>query len=445
MLGVGREGPVAAARPAPEPMPVERASGASIGGAARAEPPSVSEREAVAVLASVHDLGPATLGALLAVFGSAAALLELARGRHGAERLRDGWRDHGPTRSLEPAIVTAICAAAERPDTVLAPIHAEQLTLLTLDDPDYPPRLRAIELPPPLLFVRGRVSAMSEQRAVAVVGTRRPTETGRRIATRIASVVARAGAAVVSGLAVGIDGSAHAAVVRERGTTVAVLGGGHARLFPRAHRLLADEIVDLGGVVVSELPPWTGPDRWTFPRRNRIIAGLAESTVVIEAGTQSGALITAAWALEQGRGCFLVPGSLDAPASRGCLAFLRECHGVARIVAGVPELLDDLGLTDASRASSRRGRPSSRSAVPSADAALAEVGAAAASVGRALIAGRASVDEVVAVTDLPVATGLAALTILEDRGLVTGAYGRYHPDGALALAEPRRVRRAATS
>ena len=129
---------------------------------------------------------------------------------------------------------------------------------------------------------------------------------------------------MVSGLAVGIDGAAHAAAVHAHGLTVAVIGSGHGALRPHAHSRLARSIVEAGGAIVSELGPDIRPSKGTFPRRNRIISGLADATVVVEAPARSGALITASWALEQGRECFLVPGSIDAPASAGCLAFLRE-------------------------------------------------------------------------------------------------------------------------
>jgi len=195
-------------------------------------------------------------------------------------------------------------------DHSLAVVRALDLTVVTLDDPEYPERLRRVDMPPPLLFVRGSLAALTAPASVAVVGTRRPTDKGRLIAAWIGSGLARAGAVVVSGLAVGIDGAAHAAVVAERLPTVAVLGGGHARLFPKAHERLAEAIVAAGGAVVAELPPETPATRGTFPRRNRLVSGLSDATVVVEAGRHSGALITAGWALEQGRECFLVPGPL---------------------------------------------------------------------------------------------------------------------------------------
>jgi DNA processing protein len=198
-------------------------------------------------------------------------------------------------------------------------------------------------------------------------------------------------------------------------------------LFPRVHRGLADRIVAAGGAIVSELAPDVGPTRGTFPRRNRVISGLADATVVVEAPARSGALITASWALEQGRECFIVPGPIDAPASAGCLAFLREFAGSARIVAGIPQLLDDLGLA------AHLAEPG----VPSdAAATLVEVGPAGSRIGRELVLGRATVDELVAVTGWPVASVLATLTLLERLGLAVGVHGRFRPAGALAAADP---------
>jgi DNA processing protein len=162
-----------------------------------------------------------------------------------------------------------------------------------------------------------------------------------------------------------------------------------------------------------------------------VIAGISDATVVVEAPARSGALITASWALEEGRDAYLVPGAIGEAASAGCLAFLRENQGAARIVAGVPQLLDDLGLID-------HETPTTVRAQPDAEATLVELGGTAGRIGRELVAGLATVDELVAVTGLPVATVLGALTLLEDRGLVRGTYGRYRPSGALAVVEPVR-------
>ena len=292
-------------------------------------------------------------------------------------------------------------------------------------------RLAAVEMPPHVLYLLGDPAALGSSAAVAIVGTRRATDSGRAIAARIAGDLVAVGASVVSGLAVGIDGAAHAATLHARGTTVAVIGSGHGDIHPRAHQRLAAAIVAGGGAVVSELAPDIKPSQGTFPRRNRIISGLADATVVVEAPARSGALITASWALEQGRACFLVPGAIGAPASAGCLAFLREFPDNARIVAGIPQLIDDLGLAD------HLAEPGVSNM---AAATLADVGAAAARLGKELVLGRATVDELVAATGWPVASVLAGLTLLERRGLAVGIHGRFRPAGGLALADPTTFR-----
>jgi DNA processing protein len=419
VLGVGSGGP-------PGPADGEASTG---GGTAEDR----AERDAWAVLASVGGLGPVGLAALLRRYGSGRETLADAARPGGARRLAgtDGGAgiDEATRRfPVSAATAGAIADAAAGADRILGRIAAVGLTVVTVEEPAYPRRLGAIEMPPHVLFVHGSVDALHGRHAVAVVGTRRPTFAGRSIAARIAAGLAHAGATVVSGLAVGIDGAAHAGTIDAGGRTVAVIGSGHAALFPRAHARLADRIVATGGAVVSELPPDVHPTRGTFPRRNRVISGLSDATVVIEAPARSGALITASWALEQGRECFVVPGPIDAPASSGCLALLHAYPDAVRIVAAIPQLLSDLELVD--DGSMRPGAPAA------AAGALVEVGAVAGRIGRELVDGRSTVDELCAVTGLPVATVLGALTILESRGLAMSAYGRYRPAGWLA-AHPR--------
>lgn len=408
---------------------------------------AADERAALAVLVSVEGLGPVTLARLLDRLGSGRAILELARqGATAVPGLIAASEDAtGGGRRMTAGVARGLLEAAAAERTIRADITAAGLSVVALGDAAYPGRLRGIAAPPHVLFVRGDLAALSAQRCVAVVGTRRPTPAGRWTATRIGAALARAGAAVVSGLAVGVDGAAHAAVVAEGGRTVAVIAGGHRRLFPTAHRALAESIVAAGGAVVSEHAPGSVPTRGTFPRRNRIISGLAEAVVVVEAGARSGALTTAAWALEQGRGCHLVPGSIDAPMSAGCLAFLRECAGEAQIVAGIPQLLEDLRLAVPLSRAAASARTSQTTTPPgrarplpaSPDAVLTEVGGAVRRVAEGILAGYQTADELVAVCGLPIAAVLASLTVLETRGLVSGAYGRYRPAGALARVEPR--------
>jgi len=239
---------------------------------------------------------------------------------------------------------------------------------------------------------------------------------------------------VVSGLAVGIDGAAHAAVAAESRPSVAVLGSGHERLYPRAHTHLAAEVVATGGVVVSERFPDSGPTRNTFPQRNRLISGLADASIVVEAGIRSGALITAEWALLQGRGCFVVPGAMDDPRSAGCLAFYREFRDVVGLVTGIPELLVDLGFDGP--ASPGTTTSAERTPPPSIAALLIELGATAREVAEALVSGHGSIDELCAVTGHEPATVLGAITLLEMRGLATSTYGRYRAAGRLAGMAP---------
>lgn len=353
----------------------------------------------------------------------------------------------GEWRTMPGAVAQSIAVAAANRAKLFEAVTRSGLRVVARGDPDYPHRLLAIDIPPPALFVRGSLSSLEAGHVVAVVGTRRASLLGRRIASRIATALARAGATVVSGLAVGIDGAAHAACVTDAAPTIAFIGGGHARLFPRAHDRLADAIVDGGGAVVSEYAPTVRPTRGTFPQRNRLISGASDAVVVVEAGARSGALVTASWALEQGRECFLVPGSIDAPSSAGCNGFLRDWHGLARIVSGVPQLLDDLGLLGEAglpdpadpSAIDRRGRVVVRSTVelPSARAVLSGRDATQVAVAEALVHGAVIVDELVAVTRLSVGAVLGALTRLEAAGLARPLHGRYEPTGPLAAVDPR--------
>jgi DNA processing protein len=419
MLGVSTTGPVG---PTAVLDPTLGAPGTSV--------MEASERDAWAVLAAVDGLGPVGFEGLLARYGSGLAILREATSPGGIERLAatpSGAEAAHGVRRLSPKVATAIGVAADRAAATIDRMTRLGLQVVTTADPAYPRRLGAIDMPPPVLFVLGNVGALEARSSIAIVGTRRPTNAGRAIAARLASALVAVGSTIVSGLAVGIDGAAHAATLHAGGTTIAVIGSGHAALFPAVHKRLAGSIVTSGGAIVSELGPDVEATRGTFPRRNRVISGLADASIVVEAPAQSGALITASWALEQGRECFLVPGPIDAAASAGCLSFLREFHGSARIVTGIPQLIDDLGLAD------HLAQPGVST---SAAATLVDVGDAAGRIGRELVLGRATVDELVAVTGWPVASILTALTVLEGHGLAVGIHGRFRPAGGLAATDP---------
>jgi DNA processing protein len=440
MLGVGATGPVGSPviEPAAVFVPAHAMAAQSDGVATvdrEASAAQTAERNAWAVLAAVDGLGPVGLSALLGRYGTGVRILEEAVSPGGGGRIAStptGEQDEGTTRrTLGTVVARSIGEAAQRAAETIERINALGLVIVTSADATYPRRLAAIAMPPHVLFVAGDPLALEARSSVALVGTRRATNPGRVMAARLASTLVSAGCTIISGLATGIDGAAHSATVHAGGTTVAVIGSGHAALFPRIHQRLAASIIAAGGAIVSELAPDVHPTRGTFPRRNRVISGLADATVVVEAPARSGALITASWALEQGRECFIVPGSIDAPASAGCLAFLREFGGSARIVAGIPQLIEDLGLAD---------RLSEPGVSTNAAATLVEVGDAAGRIGRELVLGRATVDELVAVTGWPVASVLAALTILERHGLALGVHGRFRPVGRLAATDPATAR-----
>jgi len=210
--------------------------------------------------------------------------------------------------------------------------------VVTFWDEEYPERLKGISDPPALLYVRGENSPLY-QYAVAVVGTRTPSEHGRRMAVRIARELATTGVTVVSGMAMGIDSLAHEGALSAGGRTIAVLGSGVDVVYPPSNRQLYERII-AQGAVFTEYPPGTGPDRHHFPQRNRIISGLSLGTVIVEAGAKSGALITAKLALEQGRELFAVPGAAGDMKSAGVNQLLRD--GAAHLVEKGSEVVEHL-------------------------------------------------------------------------------------------------------
>ncbi|MFA7329912.1 MAG: DNA-processing protein DprA [Candidatus Delongbacteria bacterium] len=209
------------------------------------------------------------------------------------------------------------------------------LALVRPGDAAYPPLLGAMAAPPDPLFCKGRLE-LAQREAVAIVGTRRPDERGLRWTARAAEALARLGLVVVSGGAAGIDGQAH----RRAGSaqTVAVLGAGFDRPYPAEHRELFRELGEQG-LLLSEWPPWTGPETWRFPRRNRVIAGLCRAVLVAQAPARSGALSTAHHAVEEGREVLVCPGPWDEPLYAGCHKLIRQG---ARLTATLDDLLEEL-------------------------------------------------------------------------------------------------------
>lgn len=210
--------------------------------------------------------------------------------------------------------------------------------ILTLSSPDYPALLREIPDAPPLLFLRGEAALLGLPQ-LAIVGSRHPSHSGLADARDFAADLSRAGLVITSGLASGIDGAAHTGALRAGGRTIAVLGTGADRPYPREHQRLYGEIVESGSLIVSEYLPGTPPLAHHFPRRNRIISGLSLGVLVVEAAPESGSLITARLAAEHGRTVWALPGSRHHAQARGCLQLIRDG---ASLVTETAHILEDL-------------------------------------------------------------------------------------------------------
>lgn len=210
--------------------------------------------------------------------------------------------------------------------------------ILTLTDPAYPPQLKEIASPPPVLFVHGQPGILHRAQ-LAIVGSRNPSSIGRKLAFEFARSLAELGLVITSGLALGIDGAAHQGALAS-GTTIAVVGTGPDQVYPPQHKNLAAEIATCGAIV-SEFVPGTPVHAKHFPRRNRIIAGLSMGTLVVEAARRSGSLITAQFALEQGREVMAIPGAIHNPQAKGCNALIREG---ATLVETIEDILETLNF-----------------------------------------------------------------------------------------------------
>ena len=271
----------------------------------------MNERAAFVALALTPGIGSARFATLLSACetpsGALAAPLAFLRSLSG----------------MSAAAASAVRARSVHDgERVLEAAEQAGATVLTLLDPDYPESLRSIVEPPPVLFLTGRTELLRRP-AVAVVGSRDHTPYGAQVCTMIAAGAARAGLPVVSGMARGLDAVAHSAALDAGGTTIGVLGNGIGVIYPAANRELYERLAT-DGLLLTEFPPGERPTIGSFPRRNRLISGLARVTVVVEAAPGSGALITAANALEQGREVMAVPGPITAATSGGTNALIRD-------------------------------------------------------------------------------------------------------------------------
>nr|WP_244122348.1 DNA-processing protein DprA [Burkholderia latens] len=299
-------------------------------------------------LAHAPGLAPAVLRVLLDAFGSPAALLRAS--------------DDAIAAASSVAAARALRATERddldaRTDAALAWLELPGNAIVTLGDSAYPPRLCDLHDPPPLLYVKGRLDLL-HARGIAVVGSRHATPQGLADATRFAHALSDAGFAIVSGLALGIDGAAHRGGLDGRAGTIAVIATGADLVYPARHRSLAHEIA-ARGAIVSEWPLGTPARASHFPQRNRLIAALALGALVVEAAPRSGSLITARLANELGRDVFAMPGSIHAPLAQGCHALIRDG---AKLTATPLDVLEEYGVGATATAASHapanaRSRP----------------------------------------------------------------------------------------
>ncbi len=306
------------------------------------------------------------------------------------------------TAGLTPDNVAKIRAAAQFDLTrSLNAMQAFGLSVVVIDDEGYPARLRTIADPPPVLYLRGAFDPADES-AVAIVGTRRASTYGRLVAERLASDLARRGVTVVSGLARGIDAAAHGGALRAGGRTLAVCGCGLDVPYPRENADLAGRIAGGPGACLTEFAVGRNPEAWHFPARNRIISALALGVLVIEAPENSGALITADYAAEQGREVFAVPGNIDSGKFKGCHRLIQEG---AKLVETVEDILEELKLVTTARDAEQPKLP------------LLNLSPLEHRVVRALSLAPKHIDEVTREAELTAAQTSATLLQLEIKGL----------------------------
>ena len=298
-------------------------------------------------------------------------------------------------------------------------IREEGLTLLTPEDELFPHLLREIHDTPLILYVRGRIT-QRDQHGISMVGVRRATQYGIATARKLAFQLAHAGYTVISGLARGIDTAAHEGALASKGRTIAIIGAGHAKLYPPENAALADKITEQGAVI-SEFPVDFPPDKTTFPQRNRLVSGWSAGTIVVEATLRSGSLITANQAMEQGRSVFAVPGNIDRESSQGCNRLIQQG---AKLIMDGAEVLEELNILPMMY-SDDEGKVHQDSAPPKGGF-IPEMSEPEAAIYKALGTEEIHINELAQSTGLPVAALNANLMKLEMKNLVRPLPGKYY-------------------
>jgi DNA processing protein len=357
--------------------------------------------EACIALNMLPTVGPVRLRKLLEVFAEPQQIL--------AAKRNDLRKVEGIGNEVADQIAnwqSTVDLAAE-----LARIREFGVIVITQDSPSYPKSLREIHAPPIVLYVWGELQDR-DHHAIGIIGARRTTHYGTESAKKLAYQLAYAGLTVISGLARGIDTAAHQGALAAKGRTIAVIGSGLAKLYPPENAVLAEKIRGGNGAIVSEFSMEIEPDRQTFPMRNRIISGWSHGILVVEAGLNSGALITAAQALEQGRSVYAVPGHINAPSAMGSNRLIQQG---AKLVMDAADILDDLQIL----------LPETKPLPEAATRPLPPLSDEERHVYDAIEATETSIDDIAETTKLPSAAVSSTLLQLELKRLVKQLPGKY--------------------
>ncbi|HWM25801.1 MAG TPA: DNA-processing protein DprA [Chthoniobacterales bacterium] len=357
--------------------------------------------EACIALNMLPTMGPVRLRRLLEVFETPDRVLAA---RRDALRAVEGIGNEVADQIVHWENTVDLPAELER-------IRQFGASVITADSPLYPRQLREIHAPPIVLYVWGELSNR-DQHAIAVIGSRRTTHYGMESAKKLSYQLAYAGLTVISGLARGIDTAAHHGALAAKGRTIAVIGSGLSKLYPPENAALAEKIRSGNGAIVSEFSMEIEPDRQTFPMRNRIISGWSHGILVVEAGLNSGALITASQALEQGRSVYAVPGHINAPSAQGSNRLIQQG---AKLVMDASDLLDDLQIL----------LPETKPSPEAGVRALPLLTDDERRVYDAIKATETSIDDIATASELPSGTVSSVLLRLELKRLVKQLPGKY--------------------
>jgi DNA processing protein len=381
------------------------------------------------LLLRLPETGAASYWQLIEAFGSPSAVLNQSSAAlqqrlkpAALAALLDYQRDpHNSELALRLAADQEYLAA--QPD----------LQLLSYSDAEYPRLLQEIPKPPPLLFVRGNLELLNLPQ-VALVGSRNPTQAGSENAERFAQYLAANGFVITSGLALGVDAAGHRGALKGQGKTIAVMGTGIDRIYPAAHKSLAQQILAEGGALVSEFPLGTAAQAANFPQRNRIISGLSCGTLVIEAALKSGSLITAAFALQHNREVFAIPGSIHNPLARGCHQLIRQGATLVETAQDIIEQLDGMLSFKRSEVAVKR-KPKSVASAPmpgqtldllaATEAQAPELTAEEQALFDAIGYDPVSLDQLLERVALPIGELMSLLMMLEIKGVILQAAGLY--------------------